>query len=97
MGERTGSHTLLSYTPNPDFSPHFTESTMTNRDKLMQKMEKMDAKKLAIYLNGTISEEINDRICKECLKAHSGQCMMELRNLKNCPRKISDWLQEEAC
>ena len=70
---------------------------MTNRDKLMQKMEKMDAKKLATYLNGTISVEINDRICKQCLKAHDGHCMMELRNLKNCPRKISDWLQEEAC
>ena len=70
---------------------------MTNREKLMQQMAKMDDKKLAAYLNGMISEEINDRICKQCLKAHNGQCIMEMRNLKNCPRKISDWLQEEAC
>lgn len=70
---------------------------MTNREQLMQKMQNMDAKKLAIFLCETVSEEINDKICKQCLKANRGECMMELRNLKNCPRKISDWLQEEAC
>ena len=70
---------------------------MTNREKLMQKMEKMDAKKLATFLSKSISDEISDKICKQCLKANCGECIMEMRNLKNCPRKISDWLQEEAC
>lgn len=70
---------------------------MTNREKLMQRMEKMDDKKLAKYLSEMVSVEISDKICRQCLKANNGQCMMELRNLKNCPRKISDWLQEKAC
>lgn len=70
---------------------------MTNREKLMQRMEKMDDKKLAKYLSETVSVEISDKICRQCLKVNNGQCMMELRNLKNCPRKISDWLQEKAC
>ena len=69
---------------------------MTNRDKLMQKMQNMDAKKLAKYLSEVVSDEISDNICKQCLKANCGECIMEMRNLKNCPRKISDWLQEEA-
>lgn len=70
---------------------------MTNREKLMKKMEAMTPKRLAVYLSETVSDEISDKICKQCLKANEGQCVMELRNLKNCPRKISDWLQEEAC
>lgn len=70
---------------------------MTNREKLMKKMEGMTPKKLAAYLSETVSDEISDKICKQCLKANKGQCVMELRNLKNCPRKLSDWLQEEAC
>ncbi|MBR3137167.1 MAG: hypothetical protein IKG32_09175 [Clostridia bacterium] len=70
---------------------------MTNRENLMKKMESMTPKKLAAYLSETVSDELNDKICKQCLKANKGQCVMEFRNLKNCPRKISDWLQEEAC
>lgn len=70
---------------------------MTNRDKLIQKMEKMTPKRLAEFLNDTASTEINDMICKQCQKAHNGECLMEMRGLKSCPRKISDWLQEEAC
>ena len=70
---------------------------MTNREKLMQKMEKMDAKQFAAYLSKSISDEISNKICKQCLKANCGECIMEMRNLKNCPKKISDWLQEEAC
>ena len=38
---------------------------MTNREQLMQKMQNMDAKKLAIFLCETVSEEINDKICKQ--------------------------------
>lgn len=70
---------------------------MTNREKLMQKMESMTPEKLARYLSKLISDEISDKICKQCLKANCGQCIMEMRNRKNCPRKISDWLKEEAC
>lgn len=70
---------------------------MTNREKLMKKMESMTPKRLAAFLRETVSDELSDKICKQCLKANKGQCVMELRNLKNCPRKISDWLQEEAC
>jgi len=70
---------------------------MTNREKLMKKMEAMTPGKLAAYLSKTISDEISDKICKQCLKANSGECIMEMMNLRNCPRKISDWLQEEAC
>ena len=70
---------------------------MTNREKLMKKMEAMTPKKLAAYLSETVSDELSDKICKQCLKANTGKCVMELRNLKNCPRKLSDWLQEEAC
>ena len=70
---------------------------MTNREKLIKKMEEMTPKRLAAYLSETVSDEISDTICKQCLKVNEGQCVMELRNLKNCPRKISDWLQEEAC
>ena len=70
---------------------------MTNREKLMQKMEAMTPKKLAVYLSKSISDEISDKICKQCLKVNCGECIMEVRNLKNCPKKISDWLQEEAC
>ena len=70
---------------------------MTNREKLMQKMESMTPRKLAAYLSKSISDEISDKICKQCLKANCGECIMEVRNLKNCPKKISDWLQEEAC
>jgi hypothetical protein len=70
---------------------------MTNKDKLIQKLEKMTPKRLAEFLNDTASAEINDLICKQCLKANNDECLMELRHLKNCPRKISDWLQEEAC
>ena len=70
---------------------------MTNREKLMKKMEAMTPKRLAAYLSKTVSDELSDKICKQCLKANIGQCVMELRNLKNWPRKLSDWLQEEAC
>lgn len=70
---------------------------MTNKDKLLQQMEKMTPKQLAEFLNDTASSEINDLVCQECLKAHNGECIMEMRRLKSCPRKISDWLQEEAC
>ena len=70
---------------------------MTNREKLMKKMEAMTPKRLAAYLSETVSDELSDNICKQCMKANKGQCVMELRNLKNCPRKLSDWLQEEAC
>ena len=70
---------------------------MTNREKLMQQMTKMTANQLALYLSETVSSEINDRLCKQCLKAHGGQCIMEMQDLENCPRRISDWLQEEAC
>ena len=70
---------------------------MTNREKLMQKMEAMTPRKLATYLSKSISDEISDKICKQCLKANCGECIMEVRNLKNCSKKISDWLQEEAC
>ena len=70
---------------------------MTNREKLMRKMEAMTPRKLAAYLSKSISDEISDKICKQCLKANCGECIMEVRNLKNCPKKISDWLQEESC
>ncbi len=70
---------------------------MANREKLMKKMEAMTPKRLAAYLCETVSDELSDKICKQCLKTNKGQCVMELRNLKNCPRKISDWLQEEVC
>lgn len=70
---------------------------MTNREKLMKKMEAMTPKRLAAYLSEKVSDELSDKICKQCLKANKGKCVMELRNLKNCPRKLSDWLQEEAC
>lgn len=69
---------------------------MTNREKLFQKMEKMSPQRLASFLDDAVSEEINDLVCRQCLKANNGKCIMELRNLKNCPRKIADWLQEEA-
>ncbi len=70
---------------------------MTNKEKLIRKMERMTPKRFAEFLNDTASTEINDMVCKQCLKAHNGECLMELRNLKKCPRKVSDWLQEEAC
>lgn len=70
---------------------------MTNREKLMQKMEAMTPRKLAAYLSKSVSDEISDKICKQRLKANCGECIMEMRDLKNCPRKISDWLLEEAC
>lgn len=69
---------------------------MTNRDKLMQKIARMTPKRLAEFLDDTASSEINDLVCQECLKAHNGECIMEVRNLKSCPREIADWLQEEA-
>ena len=70
---------------------------MTNREELMQKMHNMDSKELAKYLSEVVSGEISNNICKQCLKANCGEWIMEVRNLKNCPRKISDWLQEESC
>ena len=70
---------------------------MTNKDKLLQQMEKMTRKQLAEFLNDTASSDINDMICKQCQKAHNGECLMEMRHMRNCPRKISDWLQEETC
>lgn len=70
---------------------------MTNKDKLLQQMEKMTPKQLAEFLNDTASSEINDMICKQCQEAHNGECLMETRNMRSCPRKISDWLQEDAC
>ena len=69
---------------------------MTNREKLFQKMEKMSSQRLASFLDDTASEEINGLVCRQCLNANNGECVMELRNLQNCPRKIADWLQEEA-
>lgn len=69
---------------------------MTNREKLFQRMEKMSPQRLAAFLDDTASEEINGLVCRQCLKANNGDCIMELQNLKNCPRKIADWLQEEA-
>jgi len=69
---------------------------MTNREKLFQRMEKMSPQRLAAFLDDTASEEINGLVCRQCLKANKGECVMELRNLKKCPRKIADWLQEEA-
>ena len=63
---------------------------MTNRDKLMQQMARMSANQLARYLSETVSSEVNDRLCKQCLKAHGGQCIMEMQDLENCPKKIAD-------
>ena len=70
---------------------------MTNREKLMKKMEAMAPKRLAAFLSEMVSDELSDKICKQCMKANKGQCVMELRNLKNCPRRLSDWLLEETC
>lgn len=70
---------------------------MTNKEKLIQKLTAMDYDDLAAYLEGTIGEEISLLICHQCQKEHSGGCLMESLGLDQCPKKVSDWLQEKAC
>lgn len=40
---------------------------MTNREKLIKKMKAMTPKRLAAYLSEKVSDELSDKICKQCL------------------------------
>lgn len=69
---------------------------MTNRNMLIKKLETMDNESLAEYLEGDIGDEISMLICRQCQCDHNGDCLMDTLQLEHCPKRISDWLREQA-
>lgn len=69
---------------------------MTNKTKLLKKLENMPSKVLVekyIKNNRSIEELLNDHICRNCSKRINGHCPLE--DHEDCPIIIENWLDTE--
>lgn len=69
---------------------------MANTKQGMQEMEVMTARKVATYLTERISTDTSDIICRRCMDENKGQCLMDLKNLEDCPKILFARVLEEA-
>lgn len=73
----------------------FTEPLKTNREKLMEELDALDA--VALYMefaDNRTTRAIDDAICADC-KARRGRCAATSDDTP-CPVTIEDWMGQEA-